>query len=226
MLTASAWLSPSAGGSGRSNGNTQVGAAPSVTLGSAAGGPLAALGHVLRAGTSTRASTGWSAVGSGPASAGQIVAAAPRAPSSSRCCWTRARRRAPCRPPTPARAGSGRRPATRPSRARRPARRRADSASAAPDRPSLGAPPDPDGGAPDQPEQRRSRCPAAGRRARRSPSSRARTSSTSPSPKPRRQPGGLLLQPTPRRSRAAGAAPAPSAAARTPSAGRRRAPRR
>src|SRR4051812_48049274 len=74
VLTASAWLSPSPGGSGRLNGNTQVGAAAEPP-------PPAAPAERLpdpSTGVSTRASAGGSAVGGGPASSGQTVAALPR----------------------------------------------------------------------------------------------------------------------------------------------------
>ena len=176
----------------------------------------------------TMASTGWSAVGSGPASAGQIVVAAPlltRRPA--RRCWSgrRGRRRGPCRPRRRAPAGTGRavghqaqaRPATSAAatqRGERPA-----------DGPALRALQRAGDDPPDQPHEHVADAEQRHDRGRRSPAPARCTPRKSPSAKFRDEHGGSAPRPTPRPWPAGGAATAPSGASRRASAAPRRAPR-
>jgi hypothetical protein len=89
VLTARAWLSPSPGAGGLLNGKTHVGASAPASAAPPSAVPASAVpaspgpAPPSPAGTSTMARAGRSAVGSGPASSGQIVGAAPCTPASS-----------------------------------------------------------------------------------------------------------------------------------------------
>src|SRR5215207_2455273 len=175
VLTASAWLSPSPGGIGRSNGKTQVGAASPDAAASVEAPPS-------EAGTSTSASAGWSAVGTGPASAGQRVVAVPSDPSPSARLLA-AGTASSTVPPSQARTGRYRSPVGHHAQTS-PATSAAATSTASPRRP-------------DRPSVRRHTAiparrtvrsttypmPSIGTTTATTASTRARTPSTSPSPK-------------------------------------------